>query len=117
MTREEQITKFLEEVFPDAPLNVKAGFRLGVDWAESNLNWRSVNEELPPEESECLLLWDNGIKCVGYYVNNGWNTFSRRLGHEIIAWCALPDTVFKNLKYVDYDSRKRLCESKTSIGS
>jgi hypothetical protein len=97
MTREEQIAKFLDEVLPHASLEVRAGFRLGVNWAESNLNWRPVDKELPSGESECLLLWNNGIKCVGYYENNGWNTFSNRLGDKIVAWCTLPDTMSRNL--------------------
>lgn len=94
MSRKEQIQeaaiKYVEEGFPDIFI---AGFLYGAMWADQHPNWISVEDELPPHDTEyegrssvdCYITDGVDVEISYYnYYNNTWDDV--RLSGEVTHW-------------------------------
>ena len=94
MSRKEQIQKaaikYVEQGFPDTFI---AGFLYGAMWADSHPNWISVEDELPPHDTEyegrrsvdCYITDGVDVEISYYnYYNNTWDDV--RLSGEVTNW-------------------------------
>ena len=94
MSRQEQIQeaaiKYVEEGFPDIFI---AGFLYGAMWADKHPNWISVEDELPPHDTEyeermsvdCYITDGVDVEISYYnYYNNTWDDV--RLSGKVTHW-------------------------------
>ena len=61
MTRDEEIVNASNELFNSVRCgkSYKLGFSVGIKWADEHHRWRSVEEELPKQDEEVIVLCDD----------------------------------------------------------
>ena len=99
MTREEEIVNASNELFNSVRCgkSYRLGFGVGIKWADEHHRWRSVEEELPKQDEEVIVLCDDLNVAPNYRISfghivdkttcqdyNGWNI------PNVVYWFPMP---------------------------
>ena len=99
MTRDEEIVNASNELFNSVRCgkSYKLGFNVGIKWADEHHRWRSVEEELPKQDEEVIVLCDDLNVAPNYRisfghivdVNNIVKTLVRYTPKVVVEWLVI----------------------------
>ena len=65
-------------------------FIAGAEWQAKQLSWISVEERLPEENQEYLVVFNSREICVALYNNKSWLIYGTGLTYNVVAYMPIP---------------------------
>lgn len=83
-------------------------FIAGAEWQAKQLSWISVEERLPEENQEYLVVFNSREICVALYNNKSWLIYGTGLTYNVVAYMPIPS--FDQILEANKDVLQRIKE-------
>lgn len=83
-------------------------FIAGAEWQAKQLSWISVEERLPEENQEYLVVFNSREICVALYNNKSWLIYGTGFTYNVVAYMPIPS--FDQILEANKDVLQRLKE-------
>lgn len=83
-------------------------FIAGAEWQAKQLPWISVEERLPEENQEYLVVFNSREICVALYNNKSWLIYGTGLTYNVVAYMPIPS--FDQILEANKDVLQRIKE-------
>jgi hypothetical protein len=83
-------------------------FIAGAEWQAKQLSWISVEERLPEENQEYLVVFNSREICVALYNNKSWLIYGTGVTYNVVAYMPIPS--FDQILEANKDVLQRIKE-------
>lgn len=83
-------------------------FIAGAEWQAKQLSWISVEERLPEENQEYLVVFNSREICVALYNNKSWLIYGTGFTYNVVAYMPIPS--FDQILEANKDVLQRIKE-------